>query len=269
MTSILTNSPAMAAALSLWRIDRDLMAVQKQISTGKRVSDAADDPAIFVVGQRMKADLAGIGAVREGMSSARATLGVMRAAGTQISDQLNELKKTFVEAQGIAADPAIFNEKITKLLEGIDNSAQKATYMGTNLLVGTPMPGVENTSLRFLTDKDGASRTVAAQPMQVSDLNLTGLTAGSADGLDRINAAIKMVNSGLAEIGGQEDSVMRMDEFQSNLADAMTTGLGVITDADMVEANARLESLLARQQLAAKSLSIANDRPRLLLQLFG
>jgi flagellin len=45
-------------------------------------------------------------------------------------------------------------------------------------------------------------------------------------------------------------------------------GLGSIVDADLAKESARLQALQVQQQLSIQTLSIANQRPTVLLSLF-
>ena len=48
----------------------------------------------------------------------------------------------------------------------------------------------------------------------------------------------------------------------------MKSGIGSLVDTDMEAASARLQALQTQQQLGVQALSIANQAPQTLLQLF-
>ena len=59
-----------------------------------------------------------------------------------------------------------------------------------------------------------------------------------------------------------------MVSFASSLSNALTAGIGALTDANMAAESAQLQSLQTKQSLAIQSLSIANQQPQSIMQLF-
>ena len=67
------------------------------------------------------------------------------------------------------------------------------------------------------------------------------------------------------QLGGQqrlEPPAVRVD------ADALTSGVGSLVDADMNVASTRLQALQTQQQLGIQALSMANNNSQLILKLF-
>jgi flagellin len=171
MSSINTNAAAMAAVRSLSIIARDMATTQSRVESGLRVNKANDDPAVFAIAQRMRADLNGLTAVRDSQAFAKAALTVARDAATKVSDELGRLKQTITQGQQQGLDQGQINAQITKSLENIDAYVSSATFNGVNLLNGV------GGSLRVLRDIDGNSTNVPSADIRTTGggLNLTGL----------------------------------------------------------------------------------------------
>ena len=71
-----------------------------------------------------------------------------------------------------------------------------------------------------------------------------------------------------ASFGSSEMRLETQMDFISGLSSALKSGIGTLVDADMEEAAAALQALQVQQQLSVTSLSIANQAPQYLLQLF-
>ena len=71
-----------------------------------------------------------------------------------------------------------------------------------------------------------------------------------------------------AAFGSAQKRIEIQDEFVTNLVDSLNVGVSALTDADLEEASARLQSLQVQQQLGVQALSIANQTPQTLLSLF-
>ena len=175
MSSINTNVAAMAAVRSLNSISNDMGKTQQRVETGLKINQANQDPAVFVIGQRMRADLNGLNAVIDSQNFGRAALSVARDAATRISNELGRLKQTVTQGQQQGVDPATMNNQITQALTNIDAFANAASFNGVNLLnSGTG-------SLTVLRQINGSSTTVAGSDMRsgAGGLNLAGLTVAS------------------------------------------------------------------------------------------
>ena len=102
--------------------------------------------------------------------------------------------------------------------------------------------------------------------------NLNGLdvstAAGAAAALVSIEGLIQTAVDASAAFGSSQKRIEIQNDFVSNLTDALKTGIGALTDADLEAASARLQSLQVQQQLGIQALSIANQSPNAILGLF-
>lgn len=92
--------------------------------------------------------------------------------------------------------------------------------------------------------------------------------AGASSALGAIEGLIQTAVNAAAAFGSTQKRVEIQNEFVSNLIDALNSGVGAMTDADLEEASARLQSLQVQQQLGIQALSIANQSPQSILALF-
>ncbi len=92
--------------------------------------------------------------------------------------------------------------------------------------------------------------------------------ASAAAALVSIEGLIQEAVDASAEFGSAQKRIEIQNEFVSNLTDALKTGIGALTDADLEAASARLQSLQVQQQLGIQALSIANSSPNAILGLF-
>lgn len=174
MFSVNTNLGALSALSSLNNTQAMLQETQQQISTGKKVSQSSENPAVYSISNSMNADLAGLSAVSDNLAFGTATLSVATSASSQISSQLSSLKNTIVQAQQNGIDPTTMGNQITSILSNINQFASSATFNGVNLLDGT------SPSLNVVQDIKGTQLTVANQAMTATGLGLTGLGVNSS-----------------------------------------------------------------------------------------
>ena len=273
MSSLLTNESAMVALTTLRNVNKSLSQVQAEISTGKSVSNARDNAAIWAVATVMQSDVDGFGAISKSLGLGAATVGVARSAAESITKVLTQIKELVVAAQEENVDREKIQTDIDRLVEQVDSIANAAQFNGLNLLVG------DETS-SFLASLDrAADGTVTSSTIDVDAVDLTtddGLSdlagidveADAAAALEDIEALIQIAIDAAAAFGSAQKRIDIQNEFVTTLMDAMKLGIGALTDADMEEASARLQSLQVQQQLGIQALSIANQRPAALLNLF-
>ncbi|MBF0859586.1 flagellin B [Gluconobacter sp. LMG 31484] len=123
--------------------------------------------------------------------------------------------------------------------------------------------------------------TIAGNSIDATSTNLGTVSAGAFTGSNAatsvtgasvvsavVQAAISSVTRTASTIGYSTTTVSNLQTTTSSLSDALTTGVGALTDADLAAESAKLTSLQTKQQLAVQSLSIANSQSSTLLSLF-
>ncbi len=383
MSSILTNESSMVALTTLRNINKNLAMVQQEISTGKSVSSARDNAAIWAVSTVMQTDVDSFDAISTSLSLGSSTVAVARGASEQVTGLLQEMKNLIVAAQEENVDRAKIQTDIDQLTSQITTIVDAAQFNGLNLLKGT-----DAVSILASLDR-AADGTVTASDISISrdDISVTGGTAVTAtgtitdpasmadgsttpttataviagtvqegetynitngsdtyyyvaragDGVNEVAAGLAAVigdsitdvsvavatdtitftNSGSAAVdlgssvddtstaglaavanidvttnagassalsaiegfiqvgidaaaafGSAQKRIDIQNEFVTTLTDSMKLGIGALTDADMEEASARLQSLQVQQQLGVQALAIANQSSQVLLNLF-
>ena len=384
MSSLLTNESSMVALTTLRQINKNLAMVQQEISTGKSVSNARDNAAIWAVSTVMQSDVDSFDAISTSLSLGSSTVAVARGASEQVTGLLQEMKNLVVAAQEDNVDRDKIQTDITQLTEQIDTIVSAAQFNGLNLLSGTGSVdilasldraadgsvtasdisisrddisvtgGTAITATGTITDPaslaDGSSTpttataviagtvlegetytisngsddyyyvarsgdgvndvaaglaavigdqltddiavTVATDTItftnsgatvvdigsSVADTSTSGLaavanidvttSAGAASALSAVEGFIQVGIDAAAAFGSAQKRIDIQNEFVTTLTDSMKAGIGALTDADMEEASARLQSLQVQQQLGVQALSIANQGSQVLLSLF-
>lgn len=112
------------------------------------------------------------------------------------------------------------------------------------------------------------SASVAAGGLNaLADLDIS-TTAGASAALSSIDSLLQTAIDATAFFGSKQSRIDNQNEFVTTLSDSLKTGIGALTDANLEEASARLQSLQVQQQLGVQALSIANQAPQSLLALF-
>ena len=406
MSSINFNESAMVALGTLKSINRGLAEVQDQISTGKKISTARDNAAIWSISTVMESDVMSFKTITDSLNLGSSTVNVARSAAEQVTALLQETKALIVSAQEENVDRSSIQRDVDALKDQIGSIVDSAQFNGLNLLKGgddvsllsslnrdnanvvtateitvgradlrqaeatagttaiasgeagfaavsgasvaaaasgtvtftageivggdtfnITVGGVTaqyvasgsdtlNDVVTGLTTAFNAKNALEASPQNVTltantvaDPTSTNVTIGvandNASGGDAITLASSSLTGGvaggkleglialdvttdegatqaLAEIDGMIQSAIdataafgsaqnRIDiqnDFVSNLIQSLEAGVSALTDANLEEASARLQSLQVQQQLNIQALTIANQSPQAILALF-
>lgn len=275
MNSIHTNAVAFNALRTLSEANDKLERSTGRLSSGNRVATAVDDGGAFTVAQGLRGDLKAHASVDQQLAQGQGLLDVSLAAGTLISDTLQQARAALVRL----GDPALtvedraraevaFTSRITEMQGYRDNAA----YNGSNLLDGSIAPPGVN----LLSNIDGSMTLIPAPDLSTI---IDGLLPPPADApaavalLDGTNPAFATaettVATALNTLGTVAKRVETLRVFNEAVRDATQAGLGSVVDADLARETAVLEALQTRQQLITQSLSIVNQSPQALLGLFN
>nr|WP_275943766.1 MULTISPECIES: flagellin [Gluconacetobacter] len=84
----------------------------------------------------------------------------------------------------------------------------------------------------------------------------------------QVQSAIKAMTFVTSSLGANSNNITNMTTYGTTISDNLGNGIGALTNADMAAASAKLTSLQTKQQLAIKSLTIANSQSQNILSMF-
>ena len=181
MSSILTNNGAMVALQTLKSINTDLSQTQATISTGKEVSSAKDNSAVWAISKVMESDVKGFKAIEDSLNLGSSTVAVARNASETVTDLLTEIKGKVVAAQESNVDRTKIQTDVTALVEQIESVIGAAQFNGLNLVNGSETTVNVMSSL----DRDSAgdvspsSIGITAQDLSVGSYTAKNVLTGS------------------------------------------------------------------------------------------
>ncbi len=128
------------------------------------------------------------------------------------------------------------------------------------------VPGEQSTRVNVYS---GDTLELVHKPMSAAALgvdNLTSLTPNQA--LAAVDNALNKTDGYAAYYGGRQNIVDGLLKQSSTMDDIYTQGYGDIVDADMAKESANWQAQQAKLDLATQALQIANQAPKMLLDLF-
>lgn len=136
MTSILTNNAAMAALQTLRAIDSNMQDTQARVSSGLRVSSAADNAAYWSIATTMRSDNMALSAVQDALGLGAAKVDTAYAAMESAIEVVKEIKAKVVAATEEGVDKTKIQEEIKQLQLQLVSIAEAASFSGENWVAG-------------------------------------------------------------------------------------------------------------------------------------
>lgn len=195
---LLTNESSMVALNTLRQINKDLSMVQGEISTGKSISNARDNAAIWAVSTVMQSDVDGFEAISSSLDLGASTVGVARGAAEKVTELLQDMKELIVSAQEDNVDRAKIQTDIDQLESQITTIVDAAQFNGLNLLRGT-----ENVTILSSLNR-AADGTVSTSDIAIArnDLSISGGEALELTGAITASVTVAAGSGGSAAVPG-------------------------------------------------------------------
>lgn len=274
LNSVNTNVGAQIALQALQVTNNELATVQNRINTGKNVSSAKDNGAIFAIATGQRAEIGALNAVKDSLNRGASAVDVSLAAGESVSDLLSQLKEKALSATDkslTTSARSALNEDFKAIRDQITTVVANAKFNGVNLLDNS----TGTNGYKALSNTAGSTIKVAGENLSLGGANVTvtatttiGTSTLATTALGLVNASIDKVSASLARLGTGSKSFSTHLTFVGKLQDALEAGVGNLVDADLAKESARLQALQTKQQLGVQALSIANSSTSILLGLF-
>lgn len=273
LTRINTNIAAYNALNSLKNIGNQLGVTQLRLQTGKRINEAADDPAGFSIVSKLTSRARGLATALDSVGTSTNMLSIAEGSMQSIHDNLLNIqdlvRQTTSDNLGTSERTAI-KQQIGDLSAEIARLRDATTFNGQKLIDGS------FTGKRILTGSESTD-TILASITQDFSLASLGISSASIDvtttalastSLTYVDAALTSVRLEIQNIGSVSS---RLRSISDNLSVAVTNTKAAasrVQDADVAAEQVNAVRLQILQQLATAQLTQANSGPQQVLALF-
>lgn len=134
MTSILTNTSATIALQTLRSINQQLDTTSNRVSTGQRITSAADGAAYWAIASTLKSDNGSLSALKDAMSLDKNSIDAASAGLNKVIDQLTAIKNALTSATSEQADKSKLQNDIKVALNAIQTYSDNTVMNGSNWL---------------------------------------------------------------------------------------------------------------------------------------
>ncbi|MFN3308232.1 MAG: flagellin [Anaerolineales bacterium] len=296
VTRVAGNIGALNALYSLQNINAQLAIHQTRLATGKRLNEAADDPAGMSIATSFDVRRQGLKTALSAIGDSKNLMSTMEGGLRKIQDILVKMRNKAMEAQGDtigANERAAIRSQLLAFRNEINDIARQTQWNNNYLLVGAGGSG-STTALNFLTGPESTGGTsqfsfvadatsgiannqgfradtasLDATGLGLADANLlVDTTANAQTAMQNIEAALNVVKAGVSQVGSFTARLTFKEEALAVQYTNTESAYNRIMNANMAEEQVEASKFLILQQTATAMLAQANVAPQFLLSLF-
>lgn len=271
-----TNISALSAARNLTNTQNAVAASTQKLSSGFRITRAADDAAGLGTANVLRSDIRAYNQATRNAEQANSVYSIAEGAASSVQTMLERMKELATQAASDTVDSngrGRINDEFTQLAAEIDRTVSGTKFQGGALLDGTY-------SATFLVGASGdytGNDTLAVDGSKM-DLSTTTLGVGSStvdtlansqSALTALDTAIGKVNSALGYIGASQS---RMENAVANLKTTVqnySAAESTIRDVDMADEMVTFSKNNILAQAGTAILAQANQAGQGILKLLG
>jgi flagellin len=256
----------MMAAGSLGRTNKALTQSLSRISSGLRISSAADDAAGLGVATNLETWVVSTRQAMRNTNDGISIIQTAEGAANEVTDILQRMRELAVQSASETLDDderSYINDEFTELSEEVSRIANVTEFNGVSLANNTSTQldvqvGIQNATTSRITIDLGDLRATSLG-IDAANVSLSNVTSAQS-ALEAIDTAIDSVNGYRSDFGSVQN---RLDSALNNsqvYMDALSSAQSSIMDADFAEETSTLTKLQIMQQAGVASLSLSNTK---------
>ena len=273
---VATNIPSIAAQRTLGTTSRDLEKSFTQLSSGSRITKAADDAAGLSISETLKSTIRGYGAAKRNAEGGISMVQVAEGGLGEVSNMLGRLRELAVQAASDTIgekERGFINLETQQLKNEIQRISQTTRFGSVKLLDGSG----DNYDFQVdINNDDFADRIkfdAGAQNAQLDALGIEGLDfetkEGAQEALGVLEDSQVKVNGQRATLGALQNRLISTIENLSTAVENFSAANSRIRDTDVAESSAHLARNQVLQQATIGVLAQANQSTMSALKLIG
>ena len=273
---IATNIASQTVQKNLKEVSNSGNAELERLSSGKRITKAADDAAGLAISTNLEAQTKGL---RQATRNANDGISLVQTAEGGLNETTNilvRLRELTIQAASDTVgeqERGFLDKEYQQLTKEIDRIAQSTTFNGTNLLNGEgkgsmdfqvgAFAGEQNKITFDSSESDSSSANIGVESTSISEKD------SALDAIANVDGAIEKVSGMRANLGSIQSRLQSTVKNLETQTINQDSARSVIQDVDVAEASARLASNQVVKNAAVSTLSQANGIPNSALRLIG
>ena len=269
-----TNIASLNAQRNLATITDRLAVHYKRLSTGLRITSAADDAAGLAISERLRAQVRSLDQAKRNAQDGISLVQTGEGALNEVGDILIRLRELAVQASNgsvSSQDRTTLNDEFQQLVQEVDRIGRASQFNGIHLLDGSSSSVSFQIGLGITSGVDTLSAGLSPVLATSLGLDVLGVTnVGSAtSSLTALDSAINSLSRVRGSFGAMQNRLEHTINYLGVQAENLSAAESRIRDVDIAKETAELARDQILQQAAIAVLAQANSQPQLMLRLLG
>jgi len=273
---IATNIASQSVQKNLKEVSNAGNSELERLSSGKRITKAADDAAGLAIATNLEAQTRGL---RQATRNANDGVSLVQTAEGGLNETSNILVRlrelTIQAASDTVGDKerGFLDKEYQQLMKEVDRISDSTAFNGTNLLNGEGKGQMDFQVGSFAGEQNKITFDSSETNSSSENIGVGGTTIASKDdalsSIASVDAAIEKVSSQRSNLGAIQSRLQSTIKNLETQTINQDSARSVIQDVDVADASAKLASNQVVKNAAISTLSQANGIPNSALRLIS
>ena len=271
---IATNLPSIAAQRSMAGGTREVNKAYAQLSSGSRITKAADDAAGLSISETLKSTIRGYGQAQRNANDGMSMVQVAEGGLGEISNILTRMRELGVQAASDNVgdiERGFINKEVQQLKLESERIAQSTRFGKTDLLNGTGQRFEFQVDINNDDFKDRIGFDASEIRATTADLNIDSFDFSDKNdarrALEVLEDSQRTVNGYRATLGAIQNRLVSTTENLGVAIENFSAANSRIRDTDIAQSSAELARNNVLMQASVGILAQANQQPGMALKL--
>lgn len=271
---ISTNVASISAQKALSITSRELQKTFTQLSSGSRITKAADDAAGLSISESLKSTIRGYQQAQRNTNDGISMVQVAEGGLGEISNMLTRMRELGVQsASDTVSDQerAFIDKEVQQLKNEVQRIAVSTRYGKVHLLDGS---GSDFSFQVDINNDDFADRITFNASEQAATTDVLGIDGfdfssreGARSALDKLEASQSKVNGYRANLGAIQNRLISTTDNLGTAIENFSAANSRIRDTDVAQSTAELARNNVLQNASVQVVAQANQQPSSALRL--
>jgi len=273
---IATNIASQSVQKNLKEVSNAGNAELEKLSSGKRITKAADDAAGLAISTNLEAQTKGL---RQATRNANDGISLVQTAEGGLAETSNilvRLRELSIQAASDTvgdSERGLLDKEYQQLSKEVDRISESTTFNGSQLLNGKGKGSMDFQVGAFAGEQNKITFDSTETNSSSSSIGIAGTGVGGKDdalsAIADVDSAIDRVSGQRANLGSIQSRLMSTVKNLETQTINQDSARSVIQDVDVAEASASLASNNVVKNAAVSTLAQANSIPNSALRLIS
>lgn len=271
-----TNVAAISAQRTMAQTNRELDKSFAQLSSGSRITKAADDAAGLSISETLKSTIRGYTQAQRNANDGISMVQVAEGGLGEISNILTRLRELGVQASSATVgdtERGFIDKEVQQLKNEVQRIAESTRFGKSNLLDGSGEQyafqiDINNDDFKDRINFDASQQEATTAALGIDAFDFTSID-GARESLEVLEGAQKQVNGYRANLGAIQNRLVSTSENLSVAIENFSAANSRVRDTDIAQSSAQLATQNILMNASVGVLSQANQTPATALRLLG